>query len=101
MPKRINKCIELLESGQPFYATHPTELTYEAGLKDSQTWADMLMMDFEHHPFDTVGLTNYMRGLKDGGPTVTQVTGHAKFIGIDDFVPQFVELVNHIVTNNS
>jgi len=69
MPKRINKCIELLEQGQPFYATHPTELTYEAGLKDSQTWADMLMMDFEHHPFDTVGLTNYMRGLRDGGPT--------------------------------
>ena len=69
MPKRINKCIELLEQGQPFYATHPSELTYEAGLKDSQTWADMLMMDFEHHPFDTVGLTNYMRGLKDGGPT--------------------------------
>ena len=38
---RINKCIELLEQGQAFYATHPTELTYEAGLKDSQTWADM------------------------------------------------------------
>ncbi|HJP27267.1 MAG TPA: aldolase/citrate lyase family protein, partial [Dehalococcoidia bacterium] len=69
MAKRINKCIELLEQGQPFYATHPTELTYEAGLKDSQTWGDMLMMDFEHHPFDTVGLVNYMRGLKDGGPT--------------------------------
>jgi 4-hydroxy-2-oxoheptanedioate aldolase len=69
LPKRINKCIELLEQGQPFYATHPTELTYDAGVKDSQTWADMLMMDFEHHPFDTVGLTNYMRGLKDGGPT--------------------------------
>ena len=66
---RINKCIELLEQGQPYYASHPSELTYEAGLKDSQTWADMLMMDFEHHPFDTIGLTNYMRGLRDGGPT--------------------------------
>ncbi|HRW07252.1 MAG TPA: aldolase/citrate lyase family protein [Caldilineaceae bacterium] len=29
----------------------------------------MLILDFEHHPFDTVGLTNYMRGLKDGRPT--------------------------------
>ena len=38
-------------------------------MKDSQTWADMLMMDFEHHPFDTIGLVNYMRGLRDGGPT--------------------------------
>ena len=69
MAKRINKCIELLEQDQPFYATHPSELTYEAGVKDSQTYADMLMMDFEHHPFDTVGLVNYMRGLRDGGPT--------------------------------
>jgi len=69
LAKRINKCIELLEQGQPFYATHPSELTYEAGVKDSQTWADMLMMDFEHHPFDTIGLVNYMRGLRDGGPT--------------------------------
>ena len=71
MAKRINKCIELLEQGQPYYTTHPSELSYEAGLQDSQTWADMLMMDFEHHPFDTVGLTNYMRGLKDGGPTAS------------------------------
>ncbi|MEZ4657368.1 MAG: hypothetical protein R2911_07335 [Caldilineaceae bacterium] len=38
-------------------------------MADAQTWADMLLLDFEHHPFDTVGLTNYMRGLKDGGPT--------------------------------
>lgn len=69
MSPRINKCIELLEQGQPIYASHPTELTYESGLKDSQTWADMLLIDFEHHPFDTVGLANFMRGLKEGGPT--------------------------------
>jgi 4-hydroxy-2-oxoheptanedioate aldolase len=31
----------------------------------------MLLIDFEHHPFDTVGLTAYMRGLKDGGPTAS------------------------------
>ncbi len=29
---RINKCIELLEQGQPIYATHPSSLIYEAGL---------------------------------------------------------------------
>src|SRR5688500_20131161 len=68
---KINKCIALLEQGQPCYATHPTQLTYEAGLKDAKTWADMLLIDFEHHPFDTVGLTSYMRGLKDGGPTTS------------------------------
>ena len=69
MSPRINKCIELLEQGQPIYASHPTDLTYESGLKDSQTWADMLLIDFEHHPFDTVGLANFMLGRTDGGPT--------------------------------
>ncbi len=68
---KINKCIELLAAGQPIYATHPSSLTYEAGLEDAKTWADMLLIDFEHRPFDTVGLTSYMRGLKDGGPTAS------------------------------
>ena len=69
MARRINKVIELWEDKQPIYLTHPTDLSYDAGLKDSQTWADLLLIDFEHHPFDIVGLTNYMKGLKDGGPT--------------------------------
>ena len=68
MAKRINKCIELLAQGQPIYATPPAQLSYTAGLADAKTWADMLLIDFEHHPFDTVGLTAYMRGLRDGGP---------------------------------
>ena len=68
---RINKCIELLSQGQPVYATHPEELSYDAGRAAAKTWADMLLIDFEHHPFDMVGLTNLMRGLKDGGPTAS------------------------------
>ncbi|MEZ4730755.1 MAG: hypothetical protein R3E79_26820 [Caldilineaceae bacterium] len=43
---RINKCIDLLAQGQPIYATHPSKLTYEAGLEDAKTWADMLLIDF-------------------------------------------------------
>ncbi len=31
MAKRINKAIELLEDGQPVYASHPEELSYDAG----------------------------------------------------------------------
>ena len=65
MAKRINKVIELWEDKQPIYLTHPTDLSYDAGVKDSQTWADLLLIDFEHHPFDIVGLTNYMKGLKE------------------------------------
>lgn len=66
---RINKCIELLEQGQPVYATHTPELSYEAGRDLAQTWADLILVEFEHHAFDIVGLGKFMRGLKDGGPT--------------------------------
>ena len=66
---RINKCIELFEQGQPVFSTGAQELTYEAGRELAQTQADMIMVEFEHHPFDMVGLTQFMKGLKDGGPT--------------------------------
>ena len=71
---RINKVIELLEQGQPAYSTPAPELTYESGLEASQTWADLLLVEFEHFAFDIKGLTDFMRGLKDGGPTPS---GHA------------------------
>ena len=66
---RINKCIELLEQNQAIFAIPAIELTYECGLEMSQTWADMIQVDFEHDPFDTVGLREFMKGLKDGGLT--------------------------------
>ena len=57
MTKRVNKVIELWEEGQPVYHEHPEELSYEAGLEGAKTLADMFLIDFEHNPFDTVGLT--------------------------------------------
>ena len=66
---RINKCIELLEEGASLTVTSAPILTYEAGLDMSQTWCDLLLVEFEHPPFDTLGLRDFMRGLKDGGPT--------------------------------
>jgi len=68
MPKRINPVIEWLEQGQPVYYTGPSERSYEGGKRDAQTWADYITYDFEHGPFDMVGLRDYMRGLVDGGP---------------------------------
>src|SRR6476661_10023108 len=71
-PKRINKAIELLQQGQPIYYTGSHEGTagsYEQGKKDAQTWADYISYDMEHAPFDVKGLSEYMRGLVDGGPT--------------------------------
>ncbi len=69
MAKRINRCIELLESGENVYYTGTGPLTYENGKKQAKTWADFLITDFEHYPFDTHGLHEFMRGLVDGGPT--------------------------------
>ena len=69
MAKRINRCIDLMEAGHPIYYTNAGELTYENGKKQSQTWADFLIVDFEKDPFDVVGLNQFMQGIVDGGPT--------------------------------
>jgi 4-hydroxy-2-oxoheptanedioate aldolase len=69
MSPRINKAIELLDAGKPVYYTGVRELTYDHGVEQAQTWADMLMVDLEHGPFDMTGLDAFMRGLVDGGPT--------------------------------
>ena len=67
--QRINRCIELLEAGEYLYYTGAGQLTYENGKKQAKTWADFLMADFEHNPFDIIGLRAFMQGLVDGGPT--------------------------------
>lgn len=66
---RINRAIELLESGQPVYYTAPAGIDYESGLSEAGTWADYLILDYEHHPFDMTALRGFMRGLVDAGPT--------------------------------
>src|ERR1700750_3365816 len=70
-PKRINRAMELLESGQPIYYTGShsgTTGSYEQGVKDAQTYADYISYDMEHAPYDIKGLQDYMRGLVAGGP---------------------------------
>ena len=69
MAKRINRCIDLLQVGHAIYYTHADELSYENGRQQAKTWADFLIVDFEHAPFDVVGLLAFMTGLVDGGPT--------------------------------
>ena len=73
---RVNKVIDLVQQGQPAYTimVPADDIRYEAGLEWAQTWADLLLVSFEHRPFDTKGLADFMRGLKDGGPTAS---GHA------------------------
>lgn len=72
MAQRINRAIELLESGQPIYYVggHTGHiLTYEQGQRDALTWADYINVGMEHGAFDMAGLDAYMRGLVAGGPT--------------------------------
>ena len=68
MPKRVNKCIELLELGQPVYYVTAYG-GYEEGKKLARTWADYITYDMEHNPLDFAALREFMRGLVDGGPT--------------------------------
>jgi 4-hydroxy-2-oxoheptanedioate aldolase len=67
-PKRINKCIELLESGQPIYYAAGYG-GYEKGKEMAQTWADYIVYNMEHQPLDFTLLREFMKGLVDGGPT--------------------------------
>ena len=68
---RVNKSIELLAQRQPIYYDHVEirDRSYEGGRRLAQTWADYLIYDMEHHPFDCSRLAEFMQGLVDGGPT--------------------------------
>ncbi len=67
-PKRINKCIELFEAGQPVYYITAYG-GYEEGKKLARTWADYIVYNMEHKPLDFQLLHEFMRGLVEGGPT--------------------------------
>jgi 4-hydroxy-2-oxoheptanedioate aldolase len=66
-PKRINKAIELLAQGQPYYTT--SRGGYDEGKELSRTWADYINYELEHGAFDFPRLREFMQGLVDGGPT--------------------------------
>ena len=66
--KRINRAIELLESGQPIYYAAGRG-GYEEGKKMASTKADYINYEMEHGAFDMKELRDFMRGLVDAGPT--------------------------------
>lgn len=66
---KINRAVELLQQGQTIYYTVVTDLSYDSGVREAQTWADYITIDLEHHPFNTARLYDFMRGLIAGGPT--------------------------------
>ena len=69
---RVNKAIELLEQRQPVYFDFVESASageYDGGRALAKTWADYIAYDMEHSAFDVRGLTQFMRGLAEGGPT--------------------------------
>ena len=92
---RINKLIDLIESGQQIYISHPDELSFQCGKEMASTWADLLLVDFEHHYFDIKGLNEFMKGLKAGGPTKS---GHLTPAVITT-LPSNATTVNEVLAN--
>lgn len=70
-PKRINRAIEVLESGQPVYYTQISGGGYEDGKRLAATKADYITYDMEHGTFDVGALREFMRGLVEAGTTRT------------------------------
>tara|TARA_Y100001978_G_scaffold202913_1_gene225705 strand:- start:3102 stop:3995 length:894 start_codon:yes stop_codon:yes gene_type:complete len=92
---RINKLIDLIEAGQQIYISKPDELTFQCGKEMSSTWADLLLVDFEHHYFDIKGLHEFMKGLKAGGPIKS---GHLTPAVITT-LPSNATTVNEVLAN--
>src|SRR5438270_5589561 len=69
---RINRAIELPAQDQAIYYVggHSGHvLTRAQGRADAGTWADYINIGMEHGAFDMAGLSEYMQGLVEGGPT--------------------------------
>ena len=92
---RINNLIDLIEQGQQIYISKPDELSFDCGKEMNGTWADLLLVDFEHHYFDIKGLHEFMKGLKAGGPTKS---GHLTPAVITT-LPSNATTVNEVLAN--
>ena len=70
-PHRINRAIEMLDSGQPVYYTQNSGGGYEEGKRLASTKADYITYEMEHGTFDFAALRAFMQGLADAGTTRT------------------------------
>ena len=62
---RVNRRIALLEQDQPTFGERTPGLGYVAGIAAAGARFDYLIVEFEHQPFDLIGLRAFMRGLVD------------------------------------
>lgn len=63
---RIHRAVSLLAQGRPVFAGPSGPLTSEAGRRAARSWADWLIVEMEHAPYDIVALAGFMRGFAEG-----------------------------------
>lgn len=69
--KHVNRVIDLWSKGQPVYYTGAGDGGYEDGKRLAATKADYINYNLEHAALDFTKLREFMRGLKEAGPTRT------------------------------
>ncbi len=69
--RHINRIIDMWLKGQPVYYTQIEAAGYEEGKKLAATKADYITYEMEHGALDFHQLREFMRGLKEAGPTRT------------------------------
>jgi 4-hydroxy-2-oxoheptanedioate aldolase len=68
----IHRCIGLFKQRKPIFVYHPSippELTFESGRQFAGSWADLLVIEFEHYGLNPIGLSKFMRGLREATPS--------------------------------
>ena len=68
----IHRCMGLFKQRKPIFVCHPSvppELSFEAGRQFSRSWADLLVIEFEHYGLNPIGLSSFMRGMRDATPS--------------------------------
>lgn len=59
---RIHRAIPLLAAGLPVFAGPAGDMTFENGRRAAGSWADWLIVEMEHRPYDIAALAAFMRG---------------------------------------
>ena len=66
MSTRVNTAVRRLANDEPVFYTGShagAELTFEAGVRMADTWADYINIGMEHGPLDLAGLDQFMKGM--------------------------------------
>lgn len=66
MGTRVNTAVRRLANDEPVFYTGShagAELTFEAGVRMADTWADYINIGMEHGPLDLAGLDGFMKGM--------------------------------------